>query len=194
MGRKIMNEGEKNLIINYVLERRDYLEISIKIWTNFDEIRKRVIISFLEMLEKDLRESLDRSEWIVKNELKENVFERWKRFYIAKREWKDNYFIGISPEQNQARRFLVGVQKKPDLKPIQEGKLKAALDNVYWRGIANEYYEWYGWLDHPYSSWDNEEVLLKMYEKNEAVSYFKGLLLKMKEISSPMIDEAIKSK
>jgi hypothetical protein len=88
------NEEEIKMIVDYALKDDTNLKIAVKIASAFDEIRKKIIIDFLDALENALKESLD-GEWIINNDLKQNVFDHWRGFYISKRAWKENYQIGI---------------------------------------------------------------------------------------------------
>lgn len=150
-------------------------------------------MDFLDELENNLTKYLT-DAWEIKNKLKEDIFEKWKRFYIAKKEWKENYSIGIGPEYRQAKGYIIGVKKQPESEPFQGGKLTTLLNENYRQGKCSKKWEWQQWLDSPYLNWDNEEALIKMYRKDEAVNYFKENFLRIKEIVSPLIDEKVKFK
>lgn len=189
-----MANKEKELIASYVLQNEGNLEVALKIAFAFDEIRKKIILDFLEALEKDLSKSLDH-KWVIKNDLKENVFDHWRGLYITKNEWREDllYRIGFASEKYGARGFIIGVTKKQESQPIEGGKLNKLLGEKYKPGLASSHWEWYQWVEGNYGNWDNEEVLIKMYQKQETVSYFKEQILRIKEIAEPIIDEAVKS-
>jgi hypothetical protein len=139
-----------------------------------------------------MKEQLD-NQWIVINQLKENPFDRYKGFFVAKKGWRDNYEIGISSERYGARGFIIGVKKNEKSQPIDGGKLKSLIDDKYKPGSASPLWEWYQWIEYIYGNWDNEEILIKMYKKDEAVNYFKEHILRIKEIVEPVVDEVVKS-
>lgn len=187
----MVSKGEEELIIDYALQNEDNLKIIISIMNSFDKIREKIIVPFLEAFEKTLQESLN-DKWLIKNELKENLFELYKGFYIFRNDWKGDYSIGFSCERRLARGFIIGVAKNDKIEPIGGGKLKEVLDENYIKGLASKNWEWYRWLEPPYLNWDNEDVLIKMlFKKEEAVNYFREHLLRIKEIASPLIDEAV---
>lgn len=186
------SEAERGLIVNYALRDEGNLEVACKIAFAFDEIRKKIITDFVDFLENTLRETLG-DEWKIKNDLKENVFARWRGLYVSKKEWGDNYSIGISSQRTGPKDFMMLVTTRIK-EPIDGGKLKNLLDEKYGQGMSYPgSSEWCHWVDDMYRDWDSEEVLIKMnFKKVEVASHFKERILRVKEIAEQVIDEAIK--
>lgn len=180
--------GEREIILKYVFQDGDNLRIALQIGSAFDDIRKKIIGDFLGELEKALRASLD-DEWVINNALGEDIFGRCKPLGIFKKSWGGDYSIGFEAEYYFARRFYMGVSKDNKIAPIDGGKLKKMLDEKYRPGLASDTWEWSVYLEGDFLNWDNEAVLMQMYKKDEAVSYLTKNILKIKEISSPVIDE-----
>ena len=188
------SEEEIKMIVDYALKDDTNLEVAVKIASAFDDISKRIIIDFLYALENILKQSLDdHDQWIITNELKNDVFAKDKGFYIEKRAWKGNYQIGIQSLQYGARKFIIGLGKDKMLSPIEGGNLKKQIDEQYRPGLADEWWEWYRNVEGDYETWDNEKVLIDMYRKEKAVNYFKGPIITIARIASPVIDKAVKS-
>jgi len=190
----MVSKGEIELIVDYALENESNLEIALKIAFAFNEIRKKIIIDFLDALENALRESLD-NEWTIQNNLKKDVFAKWKGCYIAKKKWQDICLIGIESDSSDAKNFFVTVRKNKEQIPeaIGGGKLKNLLDKEYRPGSGGEQWIYWKYFEGIYRNWD-EEVLIKMsFKKDEIVRYFKEQILRIKDIATPVIDEAVKS-
>ena len=43
-----------------------------------------------------------------------------------------------------------------------------------------------------YGNWDNEEILIEIYNKKELVGFFKKQILEIKDIATPLIDEEMR--
>jgi hypothetical protein len=180
--------GEREIILKYVFQDGDNLRIALQIGSAFDDIRKKIIGDFLGELEKALRASLD-DEWVINNALREDIFGRYKPLGISKKSWGGDYSIKFEAQNYFARRFYMGVSKDNKIPPIDGGKLKKMLDEKYRPGLASDTWEWYVYLEGDFLNWDNEAVLMQMYKKDEAVSYLTQNILKIKDVSSPVIDE-----
>lgn len=196
----MMSISEKDLIIDYILENKKNLEISLYIISLFNDVRKKIIMEFLKELDQKIRMDLD-DEWDIKNELLENVFDRYRGFYITKKSWKGKYQIGICPDKYGAKGFVIGIEKgEESKKQIADGKLKELLDVEYRPGSRSDTWEWcqwlgaYQWRDVNLENWDNHRLLIAMYdshERNELIKYIIDQIIRIKEISSPLIDESM---
>jgi predicted nucleotidyltransferase len=181
----------QQIIIDYAFENKDNAEIALQIiYRCQNEIRKKIIINFLNALEEALRDVFPKSEWRVENSLRENVLGRYRGVYFAKGQDGETYKIGFYPDQDGPKAFIIGIVKPPQAQPIPN--LKAAVDASYRPGQANAEWEWYRGIDDGYGDWNNEETLMRLYRQDEAIKYFRDHLARLKEIASPFIDGAVR--
>ena len=190
---------DKEMIVNYIFESPKNVELALKILAARDEIRRRIIESFVVGLEDCLRKEFGSREdsWEVKNDLKRNVFEHWLRIYVAKKEWKDLYSIALAPEYHSARGFVVGVCSNWEILKARrdEGQIKQAVEAEYRSGKTSDVWPFYVWAEDPYCNWDTEEALRRLYlhEGKEAIDYFKNAFVRIAQAAEKTIDRLVHS-
>ncbi|HHW43584.1 MAG TPA: hypothetical protein GXX25_07210 [Desulfotomaculum sp.] len=187
----MISKEEKEIILDFVFKDQDTLRMVLVAGAVYDEIRKKIIVSFSELLENEIKKFLD-NKWLIDNILKERPLERYACFGVRKKEWGERYGIYIEAQGTGAKEFIIGILKKPEAPQINE--LKELLDNKCGQGNSHEWWVWYRKVDEHYKSWDDEHVLVEMYFKNEEhINYFKEEILKIKELASDLIDKAVRS-
>jgi len=186
----ISNE-EKGIILDFVFRDQDTLGMALVAGGVYDEIRKKIIVSFSELLENEIKKFLG-NEWLIDNTFKKNPLARYVCFGVRKKKWGERYGICIEAQGTGAREFIIGIWKIPEAPQINE--LKELLDKEWRRGNSNDFWVWYRKVDERYKNWDDEHVLFEMYFKNEEyINYFKEELLKIKEMVSDLIDKVVGS-
>jgi len=186
------SRDERTLIVDFAFRNENNLKIALKVGSAFNEIRRRIITNFLKDLEIALK--LD-NEWEIMNNFNKSKLNDCT-FFIAKKVWGKKYQIGIHGKSG-ATDFIFGICKNPNIaEHLGSEKLKE-LDIRYGPGRISEWWAWYKSVDEPYRNWDNEEVLMNMFEKEQrdiVVSRFRDYIWGIKEIALEAIDEAVKSK
>ena len=178
------------LITEYALQSEENLQIALAImYSCFDDIKRKIIVDFLNKLEEELKRSFPPPVWYIENCAKQNVFDIYSSFYLGKEKWGDICWISFSAQQSRAKWFIIGIEKQLSSQSI--GSLKAQMDNQYGNGKTTEWWEWYQEIDGSYRDWDNETTLLRLYQKEEAVQYFRSRLERIVEIATPIIDAAV---
>jgi hypothetical protein len=187
--------GKKEVIINFATDRLENFEKCLSIGFCFNEIIKITIINFLRELKHDLRKSLNNEAgWEicgnpVYGDITDNPFSQYNGLFITKNIWNKKFFIGICAEKSMARDIIIGVYRGGEkITQRVDGKLIDRLNAEYKHGSNSDYWEWWRFLDGDYRSWDNEEILIKIFEKKELVGFIKKQILEIKEIAAPLID------
>lgn len=185
-----LDSGEKEMILSFIFEGANNLELALKVHEVYDDIRKEILLKFFNGLEEKLREHLP-ADWEVVNEIKQEVYDRYKGISLAKTTWEDKYYIEICPEKYNARDFWIGIYKDKVLKPIEPGKLKRILDDNFKQGSQNEEYEWWQWLDQPYRDFKDIKLLVDTYNSHETETVIFNQLITLKDLSEKLIDDAL---
>jgi hypothetical protein len=182
-----------DVIVAYALQNKHNLELASAVGARFSRIKSAVIGKFAEALQNELvREP---NVLVFLNELKSHPLKKWAGLHFGKEAWRDKYSIGLSSwATGNACGFYFGIVKDRE----QEGRilplLATRLDSEFGRGAAaTPDWDWYQRLKEPYRDWDNEDILVSMYEpkQGEALNYFVTLLLRLFKLAEPDIDDAV---
>ena len=185
----MVNKTRGQLITEYALQSKDNLQIALAIIYSRNDIKRKVIADFLNALEEELKRSFPTPAWYIDNVLKQDIFAIYPAIYLGKEEWGNTPWIGFEAQQSQAKGFRIGIEKQPPSQSI--GSLKVQMDEQYGQGRTDEWWEWYQDIGDGYGDWDNETMLLSLYQKEEAVQYFRSRLERIVEIAAPIIDAAV---
>jgi hypothetical protein len=71
-------------------------------------------------------------------------------------------------------------------------ELKVALDERYAHGRKGPKNPWWRYVDAPYRHWTNEDVLIALRQKTEALEFFLNHLTTISTISEPFLDQLVK--
>jgi hypothetical protein len=182
-----------DVIVAYALLNKHNLELASAVGARFSRIKSAVICKFAEALENEL--VMEPNVVVFRNEIKSDPLSKWAGLYFGKEAWRDKYSIGLSSwATGNACGFYFGIVKDRE----REGRilpfLATRLDSEFGRGAAaTPDWDWYQRLKEPYRDWDNEHILVSMYEpkRGEALTYFVTLLLRLFKLAEQDIDAAI---
>lgn len=177
-----MNDEFGKIIIDYATKGATNLAMSIRVSQVFDDIKRKVITTFLSGLTKELQGKYKPDSWKI--ESAPDPLETYAGLSIRKEKWAGKYWVGIEAGSPGARNLSIGVCKGVEIKSTVPG-LKAALDKNVGYGKQNDWWEWLRNLDKPYNNWDGEEGLCKLLIVGDAVDDFlaKSALLEIIKIS-----------
>jgi len=181
--------SERAIILEHALENENNLKMTLDIGNAYQELRRRIIVAFLEKLQHFVRQQLNESQWNLNPELLSNPFKKYAGFFVAKKAWAERYSVGFQADQSDARYLIVGVAKQAESLPSIEG-LKQTLDSQIRQGKPSAQWDWYHELKHPYFNWDNKEALIKLYD-GSAVTDLGTYLLRIVTLAAPVIDRHV---
>jgi hypothetical protein len=179
-----MNDEFGKLIIDYATKNATNLAMSIRVSQVFDDIKRKVITTFLSGLIKELQGRYKPDSWKIKSD--PDPLETYAGLTIRNEKWV-GHLVGIEAGSPGARNLIIGVCKSQKTKSTVPG-LKAALDKNIGYGKQSDWWEWWRNLDKPYNNWDNEESLCKLFD-GDAVDDFlaKSALLEIVKISDGIL-------
>ncbi|SRR6266498_4523726 len=173
------------IIADYATRDVANLRMTILVAEAFDDIKRKVISSFISGLIRELRVKYQPDSW--KFEFNADPLEKYSGFMMSNKKWVGKHWIGIEAGTGDARDFVIGVAKGVKTKTTVPG-LMAALDTGVGRGRHHDSWEWYRNLDGPFNNWINEDALCAMLS-GDAVGEFlaKSKLLEIVEIANPLL-------
>ena len=186
---------ERDIILEHALRNQENLETTLDIGFAFSELRKRIIVGFLDKLKGFVLEKLgdpDKSKWKVNDDSDDSLrncpLEQYKAFSFGKKSWKNH---GVALESQKDGNVIIDVWRKPSVPRFQpEDLLRKELNHSVRQGQgapSNKYWEWYHYLDDPYRNWNTKETLIKLYN-GEAVEKLGQDLVRIIEVAEPIID------
>ncbi len=197
------NERETEIIMEHVFKNKENLEVALDIISITQEIRERIIQSFLGKLKKVICEELDMSPWVWKTGLCDKPYEANYRNFGVSREFdvlNDSVYIVIQNQAKDLSNFYIGVNggnPKCNAKFHASMKyLNRKLNKTLGKGNgSNSWWIWYQSLKKPsdnwdYTDWNNKDTLIKMHIKTDCVVENIGnRLLEIIEVAKPVIEE-----
>ncbi|MBI1745611.1 MAG: hypothetical protein HYR55_03380 [Acidobacteria bacterium] len=185
----MIESSEREIVIEHALENENNLDIALDIAFAYTELRRRIIVAFLEKLELFVRQQLDESQWNLHSKLRANPFEHYAGFFVTKKAWREQYRVELSSEKYGATYLIIGIAKQAEtLRSIES--LKQTLDTQIRQGRASTWWDWYHQLENPYGDWDNKEALVKMYD-GTAVEDLGAYFLRIVTVAAPEIDKHV---
>jgi hypothetical protein len=172
--------------VDYADSNESSLSVALKVGMAFDDLRERVIADFAVELEKRLAAP----HWRVSNEMKRgNLFQTGGALYIGKLMWNDFAWVAVAFDRPEPRNVYFQIPVEKTKAPaIDWNAVKKALDSQYLPGKASVYSHWWRYVDRHYRDWTDEDVLLRLWRKEEAVRYFAANLEKIAEVLASVID------
>ena len=152
-----------DVVVAYALLNKTNLDVACTVASRFNEIRRSVIGRFGEELEKELRQ---RSPGlvIVRNKIKSEPLTRYNGLHVGKQSWSGRFSIAIENSCGSDGVYF-GVVKEKEVRGRILPDLAAKLDSVFGRGeSATKSWDWWQRLKEPYRDWNDERVLVSMYE------------------------------
>ena len=101
------NDAISDTVIDHALKEPANLEVACLIYANFEEVKTRVILRFLRLLQEQLRKSLG-NEWKFENGLADDI--KHGEFRVSKDGWAGQCAVVLS-QDGEKRGFYVGWHK-----------------------------------------------------------------------------------
>ena len=190
-----MQMNEREIIIDHVLENKENLGMALDIISMTQEIRERIIQSFLGKLKKVICEEPDMSQWDLETELCDEPYGKNSHSFGVLQEP-----VGILLKGSATLKSLyIGVFSSPtnELSNESMNHLRSRLDEECGSGRSwkdeTEIWIWYQPLkssNWDYADWTNKDTLIKMHtETDRVVEDIGNNLLRIIEVAKPVIEE-----
>ena len=205
------SSSEEEIILEHALSNQEDLDTTLDIAFAFSELRRRIIVGFLEklgtfVLDEFRRRSDDESEWEIviddyHRDLRSSPLEKYLRFGFGKTSWRRQYGVALEPHKDNACDVRIGVWREynqttkmgaPRFQP--NGLLRDELNHRIRNGGTNDnpYWEWHYALDAPYRNWNTKEALIKLYNGQKAVEDLGQYFVSIIEKAAPIIDKHVR--
>ena len=187
-----MQTNEREVIIEHVLgdKKKENLEVALDIISMSQEIRERIIKTFLEKLKGFIHKKLDMSRWDFKQDLYDNPKrKRYKQFGVSKNNKINVILEDLSTDFSY---LIIGVHssKGPSIK---RQDFNRNLNKALGKGVLNQAWIWYQSLkssNWDYADWTNKDTLIDMHiETDRVVEDIGNHLLGIIEVAKPVIEE-----
>jgi hypothetical protein len=184
---------EADIIVEHALESDRNLRIASKIGLAFPKLKQVIVGDFVKVLISGLRERLG-SSWILDDEWTQTPLAKGSYVSAKKAIWAEKSSIGLHCDKVGPGDLSFFVWVEPDyIKGTTIAtELKAALDERYAPGRKEPRYPWWRYVDAPYGHWTNEDVLIALRQKTEALELFLNHLTTISTISEPFLDQLAK--
>ncbi len=150
----MFNPEDQKTILRFVFSQEVNLELALGINAISKEIAKQIIGQFLTLFENELRSRAGQlgPSWKVVNKLSKNPFQRYELIYLTKDEWHGLYLIAMSPENYEAKNFILGVRNNWDElgQRYDQGRIGQALDGMIRKGMISDWWPFYILAPDPY--------------------------------------------
>jgi hypothetical protein len=178
---------------DYILEDENKLRTAAEVFNAWPEVRKKLVLGFLDRLESALR---------LKEELKEGwQFERWGRPFIDSEagfsfwrlEWKEEYYVSLEIlDHGELVKF--GLARSLNQERIKKSShcdnLLTAVKEHYPSARDHRWWEAYVTTQPP--DWRKPDVLWRMRDGNkEFLDEVVEQLLDVAKISAPFVDRLV---
>ena len=200
------SSSEREIILEYALRNQENLGTTLDICLTFHALRERIIVGFLDKLEKfvldKLKQRPDASEWGISiedddHDLRKSPLNRYWYFGFGKKSWKKQYGVALQPQSANACDVIIGIWRQYDEKTKKgapkfqpEDLLKKALVDEIRNGKRTKYWEWCHLLEDT-QNWNTKEALIKLHN-GEAVKVIGPYLMKIIKVAAPIIDGHIR--
>lgn len=180
---------------DYILQDESKLRTAAAVFNAWLEVRKKLVLGFLDRLESALR---------LKKELEGWKFEQWGHPFINweaglsfdKPEWKAEYYVSLEL-LDYGGDVTFGVARDFNQEHIKKrsrcDKLLTAVKEHY--PSARDHKWWEAYVDMQPPDWRKPEVLWRMRVENEEfLEDVTMQLLKVATISAPFVDKLVRKK
>ena len=195
-GQTMSIRNERDIILKHALEKEN-LETALDIGFAFDDLRKKIIVGFLNKLEEFILDRLpDASEWKIDRSLVDAPLDTYSFFGFKKSAWNDKYRVAFQSQATDAGKVIIGVCRQYDKKTETGARridlLFQELNNIR-EGSRSNWWEWYHFLDDRYRDWGTKDGLmeLKLHE-DDAIDKLGSSLMKIITVAAPIIDEHVR--
>ncbi|MCY4614658.1 MAG: PD-(D/E)XK nuclease family protein [Nitrospira sp.] len=188
---EMSNSSERDIILKHVLSNSENLETTLDIGFAFNELRKRIIVGFLDKLEEFILDRLaDASEWKIDRSLVDSPLTTYSWFGFKKSAWNDKYGVALEPQSANAGDVIIGIWRQYDEKTgtgvRRIDPLFQELNNIR-NGRHSDWWEWHHFLEDDYTDWNTKEALIKLHN-GEAVEYIGKKFVEIIDKAAPIID------
>ena len=171
--------SEHDVILDHAVRDDENLRIALKIGQAYPDLCGRIILGFLEAVEKELTPRLG-SAWKVaifdsaQLEGSEHCLEAHLLSYLGE------FCVVLGAEGYcYPKKIYFGVRSdSPSHSELVE-HVRDTLNAQYLKGYRGAWSFWYKYVDKAYSSWGSEDVTLLLYRKGAVVEYFVDHLEKL---------------
>jgi len=161
-----MSNLTENMFVEAALENSHNLEMTVQLVKSFPDIVDRVVVTFIQELESQLRKEFPVPDWEITNELvKGNKLnrKRWQPLKVKKTAWGQRYFMYLGFDSDNLVNldfcFSKGAPSDPSVQNIPG--LADDLTKAFGRGKgATRHVEWWLRYDKPYITWNADCILL----------------------------------
>lgn len=193
----MISEEDRASILSFVTSADKNLELALGILSIRDEIRRKVIQSFLAKLGAQLVAHSGQA-WKVDARVEPgNLFNSYWLVSITQESWEKLYHIGIGPEGNGPSRFILGVRN--DLPRLPEGwdqgKIAEVVEVRAGKGITSAYWPYHRYIERDLSDWSNPHTLTRLLgrEGDAVAESLAKLLYTIAESAKETIDGCVQS-
>jgi hypothetical protein len=177
----------------FILKSEDNFRIGVTVIGVWPEIRQQIVAGFLARLETRLKKEL--KGWQFRQN-EHFIKDRSASFDFCKTAWADEYTIGLAADEHGSQMaFGVCLQDEKDWirkRPFSNELLRAIVNGYPTAKLAKPYWAAKVFMQSPASDWQKPDVLWQMKTDSTFLDDVAGQLLKVAEISEPIIDRLVR--
>ena len=172
-----MPTNERDIIMEHVLDldNKENLEMALDIISRSQEIRERIIKTFLEKLKGFICKKLDMSQWAWETGLCDKPYGKYRGFGVYSKfsVLQEPVYIQIQNQEGDLRNFFIGICSDPESNASFNASMKhlsSKLNEELEIGKDqrdNNWWIWYQSLKSPvwdyrdYTDWSNKNTLIQ---------------------------------
>lgn len=186
---------EADVIVEQAFENEQNLRLAAKVGLAFPSVKRRIVREFVQCLAVGLETRLGQ-EWIVEDYWTEDPLQAGCQIALVKKPWADGASIGLECDKAGPSELLYFVWRESKQKSPTVTDLKRSLDECFSHG--NHYSPstggdtlWWKSVDGRYRDWNNENMLVALWKKKNAVEYYADRLWRICEIAGPLLDKLL---
>jgi hypothetical protein len=168
---------ERDIVLAECLSNEANLGVALRIGMGFDDLRCRIISGFADCVCSRLRERFGES-WRVGNEMGvEGYLQKAGSLWAVRRIGRERICVKLMYDRSPEKMYYAILDEEaPEPPTIDWQRIKQELDKRFAVGQAKAGCRWMSLVDPAYANWYDLEVLLKLWKKDEAATYFTNRL------------------
>jgi hypothetical protein len=172
-----MSPDERDIIVQQCLSTEDNIRVALLVGMAFDDLRCRIISGFAECLSGRLHAAFSRS-WRVTNGIGVDGFlQKGGSLWAVRHVGIERVCVRLMYDRSPERMYYSLLdEESPSPATINWDLVKQELDRRLAVGQTSETSRWMSLVDQRYRNWYDPETLLKLWKKDEAVTYFMNQL------------------
>ena len=172
-----MSPEERDIILAQSLSTEENTRVALLVGASFDDLRCRIISGFADALVLRLRDRMGPA-WCITNRIVVDGYLQkpgaiWAVHYVGVERICVRLMYNRSPDKMY---FSILTEESPGPPKINWGRLKQELDSRFAVGVASDTCRWMSLVDPAYRNWYDLEILLKLWKKTDAATYFTNRL------------------